>query len=493
MHSKTLLAKISNISLILIVLSLNNIALFVNNSNLKKTKIGLSPVENKGLSFIQLKQQTNNSVSDNTSDSGSQMTQNQGLSSEMMDNNSMKPQDNSQNSTISQEPHSDNNETSEEHQMPASDNTTSETQVSGNTAASTTSTSTSENVDSANTTSMDSNNATSSPTTETTPSAQSNTNSTQSSQEQVPADIEVTTIPSEEIQENQQNENMEKPQDHDQDHEDVDEDKDFQDVFEKLKELGIDENSDFHKYIKSEIKNYSNDKENFKPTCYEYMKNTENQEVAGLSLITFSNVPNKDDQFKEYIVDCSKVYKDSENAKMLIQKLRDYEKNLENEINDFNKQYPRTWSEIFMDCFFSYSFFKKNLFSSMVGKDKHASMAKEYEDQIFKFRRLDKLIDISFETLLFHLHEENEEFYNNNKNKLKQKERLEDMTCEKVQETPEYIKWSEKFSTEFPDLTLTQLNKRFCTLFPSIIQNFKQKLNAQNMMKQSISNSTINH
>ena len=164
-----------------------------------------------------------------------------------------------------------------------------------------------------------------------------------------------------------------------------------------------------------------------------------------------------------------------------------YNQKLQEEIKKFETQYPPTLFDTFIDVMFSYMYFKKSLVNTISGASK-MNYSEEYEKRIFKNRRLDALIKLSFENYLYDLRIKNEVYYCNNQSKLKAKVPLEDMSFDEAVKSQEYLTWQQDFLNEHKEYEQTSqnLNMRMSILFPSLASNFKENYLAQEMTRRSI-------
>lgn len=286
----------------------------------------------------------------------------------------------------------------------------------------------------------------------------------------------------------------------------------------KLKNLNYTSTDPFYKFIDNEINEYYSNPEKFESHCKTYTQSNLNHTVTSI-LIVFSNkntiketeiinnnnnnstdnIKNNEDTtlqpatFTEYINNCINIYSNLDSSYTKLQKSMEFfNEKLNNEIKEFEKQFPPTLGDSFLDYFFSYNYFKKNFFKSLIGKkDSSANISEEYEKSVFRNKRLDALISLSFETLLFENHEKYDKYYNNNENKLKSKTPLENLSLKEVITTKEFLKWANSFITEHPEFNLTveSLTSKFSGLFSSIVNDFKNKYTAHLSIKQTLHNS----
>jgi len=196
-----------------------------------------------------------------------------------------------------------------------------------------------------------------------------------------------------------------------------------------------------------------------------------------------------------YLLSCIDQFNQIDSSEHKIKEtMNDFSKKLDEEIKQFEEKFPPGLGDHILDLFFSYNFFKKNVIKTLLGKEPEGNLAEEYEKQVFKNKRLDALLKMSYENLLFDMHIKFESFYCNVENKLRTKVPLENMDFNDMIATKDYQKWVNDFlkdHQEFSDLTVTVINARMSYLFSGIVYDFRNKFLAQEMRKRSMNYALI--
>lgn len=267
--------------------------------------------------------------------------------------------------------------------------------------------------------------------------------------------------------------------------------------------------SPFAIFVNNEIKNYETNKAEFKGTCKEFINQSFNKTVT-TELLHFDQseqsaseaksteaesttkpvVVNKSpSSLEEYLTNCINIFVKHDQAEKMKEALAKFSERLDKEINEFEKTNPQTFGDSLIDIFFSYNYFKKNFFKTLVGKDNNDSIAEEYERTVFRNKRLDSLVKISFESFLFDLHEKYENLYTNTQNKLKSKVPLEDLSFAEMIKTKEFKSWVKAFLEEHTDFNIDEdtITKRLQLHFDQLVVDFKGKLMAQESQRASLS------
>lgn len=264
-------------------------------------------------------------------------------------------------------------------------------------------------------------------------------------------------------------------------------------VNENLNSRDYNNTSPLSLFINEEISIYFSNSTNFKGSCKTYIE-TNLQHSVTSKLLNFDS-ENSLKEFEEYINNCIEIYSKIDHSVIKMKEtLKDFSEKIDKEIKEFETQYPPTIGDSLLDFFFSFNYFKKNMFKALMGNTSEDNIAEEYEKDVFKNKRLDALIKISFENLLYDLHNKYDNFYNNNQNKLKSKVPLENMQFIEVVKTKEYKTWSSSFVSEHHEykIDVETLSLRLSILFSSIVNDFKTKFLAQETHRRSL-NFAVNY
>lgn len=156
----------------------------------------------------------------------------------------------------------------------------------------------------------------------------------------------------------------------------------------------------------------------------------------------------------------------------------EFNERLNLELKEFEEKYPSTYSDSIIDLIFGVNFFKKQIAMSLFGYKTEKSFTEEYEEMIFKKKRQDVLIKLSYELFLFEIYKKNEASYYNNVSRLRKKTPFAELSYDQVVKTEEYKEWRMKF---YQDNKATfscedEVEERFKFNYSYIIQDFEEKL-----------------
>lgn len=156
----------------------------------------------------------------------------------------------------------------------------------------------------------------------------------------------------------------------------------------------------------------------------------------------------------------------------------EFNERLNHELKEFEEKYPSSYSDSIIDLMFGVNFFKKQIAMSLFGLKTEKSFTEEYEEMIFKKKRQDLLIKLSYELFLFEVYKKNEASYYNNVSRLRKKTPFAELSYEQVIITEEYKEWRMKFYQDNKETfsSENEVEERFKFNYSYIIQDFNEKL-----------------
>lgn len=232
----------------------------------------------------------------------------------------------------------------------------------------------------------------------------------------------------------------------------------------------------------TDSKNSSNSINNENSTHQE--KENKNENTTILETMNNENNTKKEDLNTNEIKIVASINETSisleNNIEKKVSKLTTVEFNerLNLELKEFEEKYPSSYTDSIIDLMFGVNFFKKQIAMSLFGYKTEKSFTEEYEEIIFKKKRQDVLIKLSYELFLFEVYKKNEASYYNNVSRLRKKTPFAELSYEQVVITEEYKDWRMKFYQE-NKTTFTSENEveeRFKFNYSYIIQDFEEKL-----------------
>lgn len=240
-------------------------------------------------------------------------------------------------------------------------------------------------------------------------------------------------------------------------------------------------NTELVNFMNNEKIRYNNEtslnKSHFEPLCYIFIESNLHRVSYRAELIN-PFPTNNTSAIEKYLFICEEEFLNIINELNHLRKEEFFSSKLEKELSDFNSKYPPTISTDLSDSFFSYNYYKKNIFKAILVKmgfladNERPSFDEEYKNTVFINRRINAIIKESFLKFVETYQNKNV----NNENLLKQSRSLLDMSYEELIASKAYIKWQTQFLKSNPELNMNEdsVNSKIALIYTEVF-NYVRK------------------